>query len=253
MPTIRTAHILGAVAAGSLLLATAATADAPVQPVVKQVATASPSKITKAGTPVALTINTIFSTNPPGSPAPTINKAVVLFPNVARTNGRFFPSCSAKQLTRAHNVLSKCPKGSLIGKGLVHALAVELNVPSIAKATLFNGPHGKSITFNFHATVPADINESFDAPLRRTHGKYGYSLTLTIPHSLQEILPGVFVSVSNFKVTTKGTVKVHGKTRGYIETTQACPKRGKAYPLHGDYTFINGTHTTSDTTIKCTG
>jgi hypothetical protein len=252
MPTIRTARIVGVVAAASLLLATAATADAPIQPIVKQVATASPSKITKAGTPVALTINTIFSTNPAGHPAPTISKAVVLFPNVAVTNGRYFPSCSAAQLTRAHNVLSKCPKGSQIGSGLVHALAVELGVKSIAKAALFNGPHGKSITFNFHATVPADINESFDAPLKRMHGKYGYSLTLNLPHSLQEILPEVFVSVNNFKVTTKGTVKVHGKTRGYIETSTKCPKGGKAFPLHGDYTFIDGTHTTSDTTVKCT-
>jgi hypothetical protein len=252
MPTIRTVRVLAVAAAGTMLLASAATADAPIQPVVKQVATISPKKVTKAGTPVALTIDTIFSTNPPGSPAPTIDKAVVSFPNVAVTNGRFFPSCSAKQLTRAHNVLSKCPKGSQIGAGKVHALAVQLGVESDAVATLFNGPHGKSITFNFHARVPADVNESFDAPLVRTHGKYGYTLTLKIPHSLQEILPGVFVAVKDFKVTTKGTVKVHGRVRGYIESSTKCPRSAKL-PLHGTYHFIDGTSTTSDTSIRCVG
>jgi hypothetical protein len=260
MHTIRTSRIVLATAAATLLIAAVAPAAATgPQPVVKLTAKISPSRISKpkgsVGTPLALTVDTAFSTNPPGGTPPTITKAVVSFPVGAVTNGRLFPSCSARQLTRAHNVLRRCPKGSQIGTGIVHAEAVQIGVFSIAKATLFNGPGGRSVTFNFHATIPADINESFDAPLRRAHGKYSYTLTLVIPHSLQEILPGVFVAVHTFHVVTKGTViqKIHGRKvkRGYIEANK-CPKSGKA-PLHGDFFFLDGSTTTSDSNIafKC--
>jgi hypothetical protein len=254
MPTIRTARIVGAVAAASLLLATAATADAPVQPVVKLTGTVSPSKIGKphgsVGTPVSLAVSTFFSSNPPGQDTAAVTKAVVSFPKGAVTNGRLFKSCSAAQLTRAHNVLSKCPKGSQIGAGTVLAKAVQLDVVSTGKVAMFNGPGGRSITFNIHATIPADINESFDAPIKRVHGKYGYTLTLVIPHALQEILPDVFVSVRNFKVkTTKATVVSHGVKRGFIEVL-TCPKGGKA-PVHSVVDFLDGTSAASDGSISC--
>jgi hypothetical protein len=252
MPTIRTVRALAAAAALTLLLATAATADAPVQPVIKVAGSISPKKVKahgSVGTPVTLQLNTFFDTNPPGGDTAAVTKAVVLFPKGAITNGRLFKSCSAKQLARAHNVLSKCPKGSLIGKGTVLAKAVQLDVVSTGKVTLFNGPGGKSITFNIHATIPADINESFDAPLKKLSGKYGYSLTLPIPHSLQEILPGVFVSVRNFKVKTGASVLSHGVKRGYIEAVK-CPKGGKA-PLHLDVSFLDSTKASTDSTISC--
>ncbi len=249
MPTIRIVRLVSLVATALLLLATAATADAPVKPVVKLVASISPHTFGKnaAGTPLTLSVGTFFSSNPPGIDTASVTKAVVSFPAGAVTNGKYFKSCSAKQLTKAHNVLSKCPKGSQIGKGTVLAKAVQLNVVSTGKVTLFNGPGGKSITFNIHALIPADINQSFDAPLKKTHGKYGYTLTLVIPHALQEILDGVFVSVRNFKVKTGATVTVHGKKRGYIEATK-CPKNGKA-PVHSVIDFLDGTQAISDGNI----
>jgi hypothetical protein len=250
MPTTRSLRILVATAATALLLVAPATADAPLQPVVKVQASISPSKV-KKGTAVALSVNTFFDTNPPGGDSAPVTQGLALFPKGAVTNGRLFPSCSAAQLTRAHNVLSKCPKGSLIGKGTVLAKAVQLNVISTGKVTLFNGPGGRSVTFNIHATIPADINQSFDAPLKRIGGKYSYSLTLPVPESLQQILPGVFVSVRNFKIHTNASIVSHGKRRGYIEVNQ-CPKGGKA-PIHVAVKFADGTSAATDSTIayKC--
>jgi hypothetical protein len=149
-----------------------------------------------------------------------------------------------------HNALSACPKGSRIGGGTVRATAVELGVSSDAKVAIFNGPGGRSIVFNFHATVPADINDSVDAPLVRQHGKYSYKLTLALPHDLQEILDGVFVSVQKVHIVTKASTKVRGRTRGYIEANK-CPKSGKA-PLHSEFSFLDGSTALSDSNVAFT-
>ena len=127
---------------------------------------------------------------------------------------------------------------------------MELGVSSSAKAIMFNGPGGRSIVFNFHATIPADINDSLDAPLVKQHGKYGYKLTLNIPHDLQEILDGVFVSVQSFHFVTKASVKVHGKTCRYIEAGK-CPKSGKG-PVHAEFSFLDGTTASTDSNVAFT-
>jgi hypothetical protein len=244
MHTIRISRIVVAAVAATLLLA--AVAPAAGGPTLGFSVKISPSKNLKPGDPLTL----IFDGNlagPGGALAPTITKAVVFLPAGAVTNGRLFPSCTAAKLKSHHNALSACPKGSKIGTGFITATAVQLGVSANATATMFNGPGGRSIVFNFHATVPADINDSLDAPLVRMHGKYGYKLTLTIPHDLQEILDGVFVSVQKFHFVTKASVKVKGKTRAYI-VGQKCPKSGKG-PVHGDFSFLDGSTASADTNV----
>jgi hypothetical protein len=246
------------VAAAALMLAAAAPAANAASPVVKLKASISPSAIHTAhgsvGTPVKLHIDTAFSTDTPGAEFFTIQKAVVFFPSGAATNGRLFKSCSASQISRAGGVLSRCPRGSKIGGGTVKAKAIQLSVISNGRVAMFNGPRGRSITFNIQTSIPANINESFDAPLVRVHGKYGYKLTLSVPHSLQEIITGVFVGIMDFNVTTSGTTTVHGKKRGFIEALN-CPRNGKA-PVHGDFNFEDWStgqtaSTSVDTSIRC--
>ena len=54
--------------------------------------------------------------------------------------------------------------------------------PRRGRLTLFNGPGGSSVTFNVNASItPALINDTFEAPLVKKHGKYGYVLTLNAP------------------------------------------------------------------------
>jgi hypothetical protein len=256
MISIRVVRIVSVAAAASLTLAAIApAADAP-KPVAKVTASISPKKVGKPhkgiGVPVKLKVVTTFTTDTPGADPFVIQKAVVSFPKGAVANGRLFPSCSAKQLNRVHGVLSKCPKGSKIGGGTTTARAIALGITATAKVTLFNGPHGKSVTFNIDVTNPAQINESFDAPLVKTKGKYGYTLTLKVPNDLQTILNSP-IAVTRFAVTTGGTTiqKIHGRKvkRGYIEA-MACPKGGKA-PLHVDVFFQNNVTTAADAQIPC--
>jgi hypothetical protein len=247
MQKIRTTRILVAALAATLLMAAAAPAAG--GPTLTLSVKISPSKNVKPGDPIALAVSGTLA-GPGGALAPTITKAVVFLPAGAVTNGRLFPSCSAAKLKSHHNALSACPKGSKIGTGFITATAIQLGVSANAVATMFNGPGGRSIVFNFHATVPADINDSIDAPLVRMHGKYGYKVTLNVPHDLQEILDGVFVSVQKFQFVTKASVKVHGRTVPYI-VGQKCPKSGKG-PVHGDFSFLDGSTASADTNVAFT-
>jgi hypothetical protein len=244
MHTIRITRIAVAAIAATLLMAVAAPAAG--GPTLSLSVKISPSRNLKPGDPLTLIFDGKLA-GPNGGLAPTITKSVIFLSQGAVENGRLFPSCSAAQLKRHHNALSACPKGSKIGSGFITATAVQLGVSANATATMFNGPGGRSIVFNFHATVPADINDSLDAPLVRLHGRYGYKLTLTIPHDLQEILDGVFVSVQKFHFVTQGFVKVHGRKRAFIEGRK-CPKNGKA-PVHADFSFLDGTTASADTNV----
>ncbi len=249
MQTIRISRIAVVAIAATLLLAAVAPAASAPGPTLKLGASVSPSKNLKPGMPLALTVKGTLA-GPTAALAPTITKTVIDFPAGAVTNGRLFPSCTAAKLKSHHNALSACPKGSKIGTGFVTATAVQLGVSSNAVATLFNGPGGRSVVFNFHATIPADINDSLDAPLVKKHGKYSYELTLNLPHDLQEILPGVFVSVQKINFKTGATTKVHGKTRGFIEAGKTCPKHGA--PFHSQFFFNDGTSATTDSQVAFT-
>ena len=182
-----------------------------------------------------------------------LERVIVKFPNgVGKPNGNLFPTCSVAQLEKAHNRLSACPPGSKIGSGRATGTAVDIGVTSSGKLTLFNGPHGKSITFNVDIESPALINKSFSAPLKKISGKYGYVLTNNIPTELQNILDGPII-VRSIDVKTGATRVVHGVRRGYIEAFK-CPRSGKA-PVHID-SFYNtpegGSATSStDTNIAC--
>jgi len=183
-----------------------------------------------------------------------LERVIVRFPNgVGKPNGNLFPSCSVAQLERAHNRLSACPRGSKIGGGRAVGTAVDIGVTSSGVLTLFNGPKGKSITFNVNVTTPALINKSFSAPLRKISGRYGYVLTSPVPTELQNILDGPII-VRSIDVTTGLTRVVHGVRRGYIEAFK-CPKSHKA-PVHVDSFFntdTGGSATSSaDTNIACT-
>jgi hypothetical protein len=197
-------------------------------------------------------VTTTFSTDTPGAQLFTIQRAVVFFPDHAGTNGRLFPSCDAAQIERWHGNVNRCPKGSKIGSGTVKAQALQLGITATGRVTMFNSHHGKSITFNIQTYLPAYINESIDAPLTQLHGKYGEKLTLVVPHSLQEIISGVFVGVQSFDVTITGAVRAHGVGYSFLRA-RTCPKRA----MHGVFDFEDWTSgqtatATADAKVRCT-
>jgi hypothetical protein len=257
MQSIRTGRIAVAAAAATLIVAAVSpAASTPGGPVVSAKVSASPNHLvpgltSRHGMPIRLKFH-IGIAHPAGSRY-RLERVIVRFPNgVGKPNGNLFPSCSVAKLEAAHNRLSACPKGSKIGGGRATGTAVDIGVTSSGKLTLFNGPKGKSITFNVNITTPALINKTFSAPLKKTSGRYGYVLTNNIPTELQNILDGPII-VKSIDVTTGITRVVNGVRRGYIEAFK-CPKSHKA-PLHVDAFFntdTGGSATSSaDTNIAC--
>jgi hypothetical protein len=231
-------------------------ADSPVvSPVAKLKGNAWLTRFSPGGhvmTAAKFHVTASFSTDHPGAPLLTIRKAVVFFPDHAGTNGRLFPSCDARQIERYHGIISRCPKGARLGGGTVKAQVAVLGITATGRVTMFNGHHGRSITFNVQATSPAQINASFDAPLRRLHGRYGEQLTIADPASLWQVLPGVFVGVQTFDVTVGAAILRHGVGYGYLKA-RTCPK----WAIHGVFDFIDPTTgrtatTTADAKVHCT-
>lgn len=233
MPSIRTVRIAATAAAATLLLAAVApAADAP-HPVVTLSGSVSPNHLTKPHQPLKLSLHTTIKSVPNGSNF-VLQSIDYKLPKGAVANGKLFPSCKASKLKAAHGILSKCPKGSKIGKGIAKGTAVALGISSHGDITLFNGPGGKSITVNIDIEHPAVINETFSAPLKKTSGKYGYESKVGVPDTLKTIIGGDIVATSiDFSISATRTV--NGVKRGYIEGVK-CPKSGKA-PMHADFAF----------------
>ncbi len=226
----------------------ATAADGAPVPVVKIRGSISPSRRLVPGTPLSFTLDTLFTTRPPGADL-VLQRLDYLFPHGTVVNGRLFPSCTVTAIDRAHGRLSACPPGSKIGGGVATGTAVELGVTADAVVTLFNGPGGRSITMNAKTTTPALIDATFSAPFVTLHrGRWADRLSIVLPESLRSVLGGD-VTTAKIDVTTGATRVVHGVRRGYIEALH-CPRSGKA-PIHGDFAFSQGATASADTTAIC--
>jgi hypothetical protein len=255
MQSIRTGRIALAAATATLIVAATAPAASAPGPTATLTSSVSPNHLVGRLSPghgMPITLSYDARINHPAGSTYQLQKVVVKFPaGVGKPNGNLFPSCSVAQLKAAHNRLSACPKGSKIGSGKATGTAVALNPPvtSSGVLTLFNGPKGKSITFNVDITTPAFINDTFSAPLKKlSGGKYGYVLTNVIPADLQTILDGPII-VREIKVKSGLTRVVRGVKRGYIEAYK-CPKSHKA-PIHSDFFFSQGATASADANISC--
>jgi hypothetical protein len=241
-----------AVAALALLPGAAA---ARTRVAIEGVATPSISVFTLKPQTVSLTLDTRFSTGVPGELPGTVSKAVIYFPHGPRVNGRFFPSCDPSRLQRMHGAARACPRGSRLGGGTALGTSPQFQgVIEHLQVDLYNGKGGRSIIFFLRGLNPVLIGGMIVAPFTALRGgRWGYRLTLNVPHDLQEIASGIFASLLDFKVTAGGstTVRRHGRTvrYGYIETL-ACPP-GALVPVRGAFSFRGGETTTTDSYIAC--
>jgi hypothetical protein len=204
---------------------------------------------------LSLTIDTSFSSDVAGELPGTVSKAVIFFPHGPRVNGRLFPSCDPNRLQRMRGNPRACPPGSRLGGGIALGTSPQFEgVNEHAKVELYNGKGGRSLIFWIHGENPVLVSGMIVAPFQTLHGgRWGYKLTLDVPHGLQEIATDIFVSLLDFRVTTGGSVRVRqgGRTvrYGYIEAL-ACPP-GALVPVRGIFSFRDGQTATSDSYIAC--
>jgi hypothetical protein len=181
-------------------------------------------------------------------PADTLQQVILKFTYGAHLNGNLFPSCSADQI-RNHR---PCPKGSKIGSdSALGVLGGDTGNPTREPITvdLYNGPKGKSITFEIKGKAPAVIDVPFDAPLQTFNtGTYNYGLTVNVPDILQ-VVASIPISLDFFNVKVGATRIVKGRKRGYIETL-ICPPKALV-PLQGDFEFANASPFHIETYIHC--
>jgi hypothetical protein len=240
----------GAIAALSLLAGSAAAA-ASTHVAITGVATPAISDFTLTPHTVSLTLETRFSTDVAGELPGTVAKATIYFPHGPRVNGRLFPACDPRRLQRMHGSPRACPRGSRLGGGTALGTSPQFQgVIEHLGVELYNGKRGRSIIFFIHGENPVLVAGIIVAPFTALHGgRWGYRLTLNVPHGLQEIATGIFASLLDFKVRTGGSVRRNGHRYGFIETP-VCPP-GALVPVRGVFAFRGGASTTTDSYIAC--
>jgi hypothetical protein len=243
---------LAATAAAALaLLAAAASATAGTVVTLTGAATPPISAFTLTPQALSLTIDASFASDVAGALPETVSKAVIYFPHGPRVNGRFFPSCDPKRLQRLRGAVRACPRGSRLGGGTALGTSPQFQgVMERLKVELYNGGGGRDIIFFLHGESPVLVSGMIVAPLVPLRGgRWGYRLTMNVPHGLQEIATDIFASLLDFKVTTGGSVRHGGHRYGYIEAL-ACPP-GALVPVRGVFSFRGGGSATSDSYIAC--
>jgi len=201
---------------------------------------------------LSLTIDARFASDVAGELPGTVSKAVIYFPHGPRVNGRLFPSCDPRRLRRLRGASRACPRGSRLGGGTALGASPQfgIGVRERLQVDMYNGKGGRSIIFMLRGFSPVLISGMIVAPFTALHGgRWGYRLTMNVPHGLQEIASDIFASLLDFKVKAGGSVVRGGRRYGYIEAL-ACPP-GALVPLRGVFSFRGGESTTTDSYIAC--
>ena len=233
------ALLAGALTLGLASIASGQTAATTTQEVEASI---SPSKTGTKAKPKAISLRVRTATsNSDGSQPPVVSQADIQFPKELKFNGRSFPTCTQAALNRTKDP-SKCPKGSIVGKGSAKGQlgATEVNLT----VTAVNGPAGKKIELFVEATG-LGIQSAIEGTLTR-----GNLLKVPIPEELQQPAPGTFASLTEFITTVKAKGKdKNGKTVNYVEST-GCD--GDSLPVSGTFTLRNGgAPLTASNTISC--
>jgi hypothetical protein len=214
----------------------AAIADAPVAPKVTVKASVSPNRAGTKSHPQGVTLKTKISWQTLGSATqPIVQTFDILFPKGSLYNGAHLPSCSYSKLNAVGP--AGCPKGSIVGSGSGNAYAdTTITHPKI---TVVNG--GASRVF-FYTVLnnPARVQSPVVGIIKKTSGKYAYSLHVTVPQVLQ-VVAGVPIELTLLNVTAgKGT---------WLETTSCGP--GGHWPFSVSTGYNTGGSAKFTASIAC--
>jgi hypothetical protein len=152
---------------------------------------------------------------------PIVTKFFLLFPKGAKYNGAHVKSCSLKRVSLGPE---KCPKASIMGKGSGTAYADTTSThPHI---TVVNGG-GDTIYFYTVLNNPARVQEPVIGHIKRTGGKWSYSLSVSVPGNLQ-VVAGVPIELT--------TLTVNAGKGSWLETT-GCS--GGKWPFQITTSYLN--------------
>lgn len=153
-----------------------------------------------------------------------------------------FPACDAAQV-RART----CASAAKIGTGKVVGGAAGGIVQQL-KLTAYNGK-GYRLLLLVEGTTPLRIDSVLQGTIRSGDGQYGMSLLNEVPENLQQPVPGVFTTVTEFGLKVDAKRKVNGKTVSYISTA-GCS--GGKWPFEAKVTYRNGNTESGTASSKCT-
>lgn len=162
-----------------------------------------------------------------------LDRVTLRLPYGATLNGRLFPSCDARTLSR--NGVEGCPRAARIGAGT--AVGRGDTVVQRVTLTIFNGPGGNSLVTHMAGYRPALIQEAVVAPIARHRGgAVQYTLRIPVPKQLQ-VVAGIPIGVETLDAKIDGTRRVRGVRRGYVEAS-ICPP-GAQIPMLGSFEFLD--------------
>jgi hypothetical protein len=161
----------------------------------------------KAGTatkPKNIVKLTVTTTTTPheAAPAYATQKAVIHFDKNLVFGSSKFPSCTKAQV-EAIPVSPKCAAAK-VGTGSAKAVVAAINANPTLTVTAYNGPAGKKLWLLVKEPT-FQINSVLDGTLSSDTGKYGKKLTVLIPENLQQPIPGVYATLTEFQTSVQGT------------------------------------------------
>lgn len=240
-PPLASACTLAAATAVAIIIAGAGVAHATVNLTasVSPAKSGTPDKPTPASANLTAKISGAPVGAADGSGATQSIEAKLPYPMLF--NPVAFPACDGAQV-RARS----CPRSARIGTGKVVGQAAGGIVQEL-KLTAYNGK-GYRLLMLVEGTSPLRIDSVLEGSVRSADGPYGMALLSEVPDNLQQPVPGVFATVTEFSLKIDATRKIRGKTIGYFNTA-GCS--GGRWPIQVTVTYRGGATESGSTSARC--
>jgi hypothetical protein len=162
----------------------------------------------------------------------TVKQIVLDLPKGVKLDGTKLDKCTADDLV--NQGARACPSGSKLGSGVSYAFLVTPNPPPdcvgsngtasgcITLASTFYVGGTKALTVGL---VDRNTGDSF-APLTGKISNSGRRLTIDVPPSLQQPVPGTYSALSQLGGSFSRSKTVSGKKYSFVSTT-SCPSSKK--------------------------
>jgi hypothetical protein len=242
---MRRIHVIGAAAVALVLVAAVAAYAVPAsQTTFEFSSTASPTEAGTKKKPKALKLKLSMKgeTVPAGGSPATSTDIVIKLPRTLKWYGAKWPKSKQCNAALAEQKRSKrvCPRGSKVGSGNVLATAQpDPTKPKIEEPikltayTLKAGPHPfdsskpnvkrGTLGLWLDASQPVEVHTMLVGRISKRNTK----ISVEIPESVQQAVPGVFTGIEDLSFTLNGKTKVRGKTYGAVSSVGCKRKKWK--------------------------